>query len=178
MKKMIEICAAVALLALPSFGNEVAFNLMGRFLDNGNIVILGEDNVEREAVLLTPEEYANLTNGIAVVRAYLESVKEYRIKLHGKVVKKGVDIEKKCQYEIYEDGYRFEEPMLPVHRRLTATITTGTNTPKRVERPATRPSNMSTRRWELQKKVNESKGKTKTVNMIHDAATGKDIIAE
>ena len=182
MKKTIRLFALAALFALPTFANETAFNLMGRFLDNGNIMILGEDNIEREAVLLSPQEYAALTSAVEFISIYLQDQREYRVKLHGKLQKRGIDIEKKVKYEIYADGYRYEDKMGARDKQKYLPKIAVTDKTDKIEkakhRKRTRPSTMSLDQWNFEQEKERVKEDGRSINLAHDATTGKDIITE
>ena len=109
--------------------------------------IVGVDGVRREVVLVSPDEYAALTND--AVRAWhkLHETEEGRRKLHGRRINTKVEPSKTGgmnRVDTYEDGFRFPWPM-------------------------------SARHLEFRAKLNTAK-KPKEITVEHDATTGKDTV--
>lgn len=140
--------------------------------------IVGQDGVKREVALVDPCEYAMMTGRVQSVWASLNSTRDGRTKLHGKCKSK-VDDETKELVETYADGYVFRTPMVEKTRNVVRLIKNDGVSPVKVQKDwRKRPGNVSKLHWEMKQKLQAAKsGKVKEVTVIHDAATGKDVIS-
>jgi len=157
MNKLIAI--VFSLIAAVALSDTEAVYLKGRVKTNGNLLILGADNIEREAVLLTVAEYAALTNAMT----YLSGIREYREKIHGPVVRRVADAETKKMSWHYLDGFIWVEPMMRVDGAPSAKIVSReTSAAKAANGTAmSKPTAMSEEQWQaLQRKREASKGVT------------------
>lgn len=135
--------------------------------ESNRLYLVGSDLEKREVVIVEPTEYSMLTGRLEKVWASLNATRQGRVQLHGKA-RTEVDEKAGTKTDIHEDGFRYTEK-LPVK--------TATSRPRRIERndPPRKPSGISARQWEMQRKAKEARSaKPREVTVEHDAVTGKD----
>ena len=162
MKKKSSMALTVAALALTAFAATVY-----RIEKEGDITLLvGADGVKRECVILSVEEYRQLSK----MWNALHKSESDRVKLHGAITNTTVSTETRIKRTKNADGYTHEQSMQPVRRASIApkiTLSANANTNK--------PANMSARQWAMQKRIDEiRRGATNQVTVIHNAGTQKD----
>lgn len=173
MKKIISVMATMAAFAVCA-----ATQVFRLELDTDTNVtwLRGADGVERPVEILSPEEYAMLTNGVENTWRKLNETEAGRLALHGRIVNHEVDgTNRMIRADIYADGYRYE---VAIPRKKYA----GQRAMLKAKResaeksgPDVRPGRMSDRRWSMLQKIEENRKKrAKTVTVVHDAATGTD----
>lgn len=137
--------------------------------------IVGQDGVKREVAIIDPAQYAMMTGRVQSVWTSLNSTRDGRVKLHGKCTGCVIDDAAKEKRETYADGYVWREPMLLKTRKVVGEIKDGDHA--KPKRPKERPRHLSKMQWEMRQKLESARsGKVRHVTVIHDAATGKDVV--
>jgi len=136
--------------------------------------LVGQDGVKRPVVLVSPDEYALLTTRLDLMWEYFNSSRDGRVKLHGRIVNTTIDEVAKEKVETHNDGYIHREkiPAKVDRPRVVFKPRPDTATPPK-------PDGISDRQFEMRKRLAERKNRPfKTINVEHDAATGKDRVVE
>ncbi len=138
--------------------------------------------MERQVVLLDPDEYRLLTERLETVWKSFHATRDGRSRLHGKLERTEIDEKARKKVEIYADGYRHTET-LSEKRRPTMAEKTRLQKKMREERikaiAARKPKGMSDKRWEMRTAFEKHRlGIPKQVTVEHDAATGKDAVVK
>ena len=83
--------------------------------------IVGVDGVRREVILVSPDEYAALTNNAVEAWKKLHETEAGRVKLHGRRVNTSVT-NGHVRVDTYADGFRMPFPMSPRHLEFRAKL--------------------------------------------------------
>lgn len=169
MNRIICTLFIVTAIALCSTAEELACTVRCVPGDNGNerTFIKGVDGVEREVKILSPEEYAILTNRLEAAWAFMHTSHNNRMKIHGPKVREYVDDKNNEKITEYKDGYRYVEKMAvrprPVHKPIYGTA----------ERIPRKPRRISERQWKArQEREAAEKVAPRVVNVIYNANDG------
>ena len=138
--------------------------------------LVGGDGEKRPVVLVTPDEFALLTERLDAVWKRMHESKSGRIMLHGAVVRTEIDNDKKERVEYHKDGYTRAESF--VSKRAV----TSPSKPAVVNGrgyPMPNPKSMSERQFEMRRKLWERRRHPiREVSVEHDATTGKNTVVE
>lgn len=144
--------------------------------DGGNefACIVGGDGISRPVMLVDPEQYAALTGRVEQVWHSLNSTRDGRLRLHGKIVQTEMLEDPLQKVEVHADGFVYREPLA---KREPPARPPKTALQSRIEKSSNRPYNISARHAEMRAKLAERESAPpKTVTIEHDAASGKDTV--
>lgn len=170
------IFATIALVAVSALADTIqAYRINLRATDAGETAwLVGQDGVERPCVLVTPEEYDMLTGRLDRVWAALNSTRDGRVKLHGRIMNTTIDEVAKEKVETHKDGYQHREK-IPVKVDRPKVVLK--QKPDMATQP--KPTNISERHFEMRKRLAErAKNPVKQITIEHDATTGKDMVTK
>lgn len=116
-------------------------------VDGSSARVVGVDGIRREVILVSPDEYAALTNNAVEAWKKLHQTEDGRRKLHGRRVNTSVT-NGNVRVDTYADGFRMPFPMSPRHLEFRAKL----------------------------HEARKSRSTPREVTVEHNATTGKDIV--
>lgn len=162
----------------PQSGKVTVYRLEVHTGDDGGTefaYIVGGDGISRPIMLVDPDYFVILTGRVEQVWHSLNSTRDGRLRLHGKIVQTEILEDSLQKVEVHADGFVYREPLAvrepPARPPKTALQS-------RIEK-SNSPYNISARHAEMRAKLAERKSSPpKTVTIEHDAATGKDTVQQ